>query len=253
MKKKILAIILATLLLVALIPGMGAAATNTISVLIEGQRVNFADQNPAIIDGRTLVPVRGVFEALGFEVNWNAATSQVTLRGDDVVVITIGSNVFTTNGVSHTLDVPAQTIGGRTMLPLRLVLESVGYYLGWDVGTSTVLISSQPDPVLPAGFTPPAPAPTPAPTPPAAAQGLVGTWYWLGTAYYVFNAGGTGTMMDLPIRWTTSGGILSVCVTPEMCGANCIAPSEWYYEISGNNLTLTSTLLSDLSFHYTRR
>ncbi|MCL2391282.1 MAG: stalk domain-containing protein [Oscillospiraceae bacterium] len=268
MQKKILAIILASILIFALIPGVSAAASTPISVLIEGQPVDFADQGPAIVDGRTLVPVRGVFEAMGFNVGWNAATNQVTLTGEYVVVLTIGSNVFTTNGVRSTLDVPPQTIGGRTMLPLRLVLESVGYYLGWDAPTQTVIISSEPDPELPQGFTPlpapvpaPAPAPAPVPTPepapapapaPPAAQGLVGTWNLMGSAHYVFNANGTGTMSGLPIRWTASGGMLSICITPDACGTSCIAPTEWNYVISGNQLTLTSRLIPGLSVQYTR-
>lgn len=247
--KKILAIILTLTLFLLLLPGLSvtANAPAPISVLIEGQRVAFADQNPVIIDGRTLVPVRGVFEDLGFTVDWNPATSQATLTGDHVVVITIGSSVFTTDGVSHTLDVPAQTIGGRTMLPLRLVLESVGYYLGWDAGASVVLISSQPDPVLPPGFTPlPAPAPQ--------QQNLTGTWNWLGSPYYVFNADGRGTMYGMDILWAASNGILSICITPGLCGTigACFAPSEWYYTLSGNQLTLTSRLLPDITFTYTR-
>ena len=100
------------------------------------------NQAPTIVDGRTLVPVRGVFEMLGFDVDWDAAAQQVTLsRATDVVIITIGSAVFIANGTSHTLDVPAQIIGGRTMLPIRAVLESVGYYVGWDGATATVMIS----------------------------------------------------------------------------------------------------------------
>jgi len=252
MKKKIFAVVLTSLLLFALLSGVGASASTPITVLIEGQQVSFTDQNPTVIDGRTLVPVRGVFEELGFSVDWDPTTSQVTLRGGDVVVITIGSNVFTTNGVSRELDVPAQTIGGRTMLPLRLVLESVGYYLGWDAATATVLISSQPDPVLPTGFTPtPTPTPTPTTPPHIATQGLVGTWNWLGMEYYVFNANGTGTMMESPIRWTASGNILSICATPDACGDRCIAPSLWYFIISGDQLTLTSTITPDLTFNYT--
>jgi len=142
--KKILSIILALVLLLAFVPNVIASANTTISVFINGQRVVFADQNPVVIDGRTLVPVRGVFEDLNFNVDWNPTTRQATLtRGNNVIVITIGSNVFTTNGVSRTLDVPAQTIGGRTMLPLRLVLESVGYTLDWNAATSTVSITSQ--------------------------------------------------------------------------------------------------------------
>ena len=59
-----------------------------------------------------------------------------------VSVITIDSASFTANGASHTLDVPAQIIGGSTMLPIRAVLESVGYNLSWDESTRTVTIST---------------------------------------------------------------------------------------------------------------
>jgi hypothetical protein len=38
-----------------------------IRVTIDGREVNFEGQNPVIVDGRTLIPVRGVFEELGFE------------------------------------------------------------------------------------------------------------------------------------------------------------------------------------------
>jgi len=112
------------------------------TVLVNGTAVNFTDQPPVIVDGRTLVPVRGVFEALGFDVSWNQGARQATLsRANDTIVITLGNATFTTNGASHTLDVPAQIIGGRTMLPIRAVLESVGYELAWDENTRTIIIS----------------------------------------------------------------------------------------------------------------
>jgi hypothetical protein len=121
------------------------AAADTVNVTINGQAVSFQDQAPAIVGGRTLVPVRGVFEALGFTVDWDAPASTATLSGNGfVVLITVGSADFTTNGVRHSLDVPAQIIGGRTMLPIRAVLESVGYTVGWDGGTNTVIVSSAP-------------------------------------------------------------------------------------------------------------
>ncbi|MCL2620058.1 MAG: CAP domain-containing protein [Defluviitaleaceae bacterium] len=114
-----------------------------INVIVNGVRVNFADQQPTSMDGRTLVPVRGVFEELGFDVSWNDILRQVTLtRPGDTVIITIGSAIFTTNGTNHILDVPAQIIGNSTMLPIRAVLESIGYCLEWDGNTNTVLINS---------------------------------------------------------------------------------------------------------------
>jgi len=136
---KILAI---ALLLILAFPA-ATFANNQVSVTIDGERVAFSGQGPAIVDGRTLVPVRGVFEALGFGVDWNEATRTATLTSDGhVVTLTIGSANFTTNGASYELDVPAQIIGGSTMLPIRAVLESVGLHVGWNEASRTVIISS---------------------------------------------------------------------------------------------------------------
>jgi len=125
------------------LPATAYPPTDAITVTINNTPVNFTDQAPTIVDGRTLVPVRGVFEALGFGVSWNEQARQVTLtRANDTVVITVDSATFTANGANRTLDVPAQIIGGRTMLPIRAVLESVGYDLGWNEATRTVVIST---------------------------------------------------------------------------------------------------------------
>ena len=122
-------------------PTTAPTQNDAITVTINGTPAIFTDQLPVIVNGRTLVPVRGVFEALGFDVSWNEQARQATLsRADATIVITIDSATFTTNGVSHALDVPAQIIGGRTMIPLRAVLESVGYELAWDENTQTVII-----------------------------------------------------------------------------------------------------------------
>ncbi|MDR2167464.1 MAG: copper amine oxidase N-terminal domain-containing protein, partial [Clostridiales bacterium] len=79
-----------------------------IGVSIDGAPVEFGDQEPANIEGRTLVPVRAVFEALGFSVDWDAETQTAhILRGADALAITLGSDTFTANGASRALDVPA--------------------------------------------------------------------------------------------------------------------------------------------------
>jgi len=133
-----------TFLLILTFPAI-AFANNPISVTVDGEPVIFHDQGPAIVDNRTLVPVRGVFEAIGFEVSWNDATRTATLTSDGyVVVLNIGSANFTTNGVINTLDVPAQIIASRTMLPIRAVLESVGFYVDWHEASRTVIVSSSP-------------------------------------------------------------------------------------------------------------
>ena len=137
-----------TIMVVAALVSADTIYARDISVVVNGQRVQFADQQPVVIDGRTLVPVRGVFEILGFDVNWNESARTITLHrvgySFDEIVITLGSNEFVTNGVRHVLDVPAQSIGGRTVLPIRLVLESVGYSVGWNENERTVNVYLEP-------------------------------------------------------------------------------------------------------------
>ena len=154
--KKILMVVLSFLLMLSTV-SVSALANNGITVTINGQAVVFADQQPIIIDGRTLVPVGEVFRALGFTPSWDGSAQTATLTNDEyVIVITIGDVVFTTNGVNHTLDVSAQIINGRTMLPIRAVLESVNYELDWDSATRTVVITSSTDTATPPIITTPA-------------------------------------------------------------------------------------------------
>ena len=125
--KKSLGLCLAALMALGLAPAINLD-TNAPSISVHGTPVVFADQQPIVVDGRTLVPIRGVFEMLGFEIGWVMVGNEfrVTLtRHGDNVVITTGSPTFTHNGTSRQLEVPAQIIGGRTMLPIRAVVESV--------------------------------------------------------------------------------------------------------------------------------
>ena len=66
-----------------------------------------------IIDGRTLVPVRLVGEALSAQVLWVQQTGQVILkRGEDLIVLTLDSDSAVVNGVPASLPdgVPAQVV-----------------------------------------------------------------------------------------------------------------------------------------------
>lgn len=121
-----------------------AYAGDDISVTIDGVRVDFENQHSVIAEGRTLVPVRGVFERLGFDVGWDGGTRRVTLENARTSIeLTIGSDIFTINGERHALDVPAQIINGSTMIPLRAVLENIGHDIYWDGTTRTVVITRQ--------------------------------------------------------------------------------------------------------------
>ena len=130
-------------LMITLMPMVVFASNDVITVTIDGQAVAFPDQQPIMVNSRVLVPVGGVFEALGFTPSWNGTTRTATLTRDDyTVVLTVGSANFTINGVSHELDVPAQLISGRTMVPLGPILRGVGYELDWVGSTRTVVITT---------------------------------------------------------------------------------------------------------------
>ena len=91
------------------------------------------DQQPIIADGRTLVPLRAVMEALGFEVEWEPTQNRVNLEkpGFDIS-LTIGSRIMVVNGNNVSLDVSAQLINNRTMVPLRAISEATGMEVRWD-------------------------------------------------------------------------------------------------------------------------
>ncbi|MCL2873716.1 MAG: stalk domain-containing protein [Defluviitaleaceae bacterium] len=119
-------------------------ASDSIIVTISGEPVSFTNQKPDIVDGRVLVPLRDVFETLGFRVDWNPNAQIATLQNVNYeIIVEIGSNVFTTNGESFELDSPAQIIDGRTMLPLRLILESLGFNVAWDADANTVAVTTE--------------------------------------------------------------------------------------------------------------
>lgn len=106
-------------------------ATNPITVMVDGKFVEF-DVPPTVIDGRTLVPVRGIFEALGATVEWDQATKTASSTlGKNSVSLTLGSNVMKKNDEEITLDVPATIIDGRTLVPARAIAEAYGCTVNW--------------------------------------------------------------------------------------------------------------------------
>ena len=139
-----------TLFLMTMICGLMLAVTayaDAPDVTVHGVPVDFGEQPPVIVGNSTLVPIRGVFEALGFEVEWLSLgdTAQITLSREGTTLILItGQQSFTANGVSRPLDEPAQLINGRTMLPIRAVVEAAGYDVGWDGATRSITISIPP-------------------------------------------------------------------------------------------------------------
>ena len=111
-----------------------------ITVLVDGKQINF-DVNPILDNGRTLVPMRFIFEALGATVGWDDATQTATaVKGDITISITINKPELVKNGNVIVLDVPAKLVNDRTLVPVRAVSETLGFDVSWDDFNLTVKI-----------------------------------------------------------------------------------------------------------------
>ena len=120
-----------------------AGDEDKINVVIDNQAIVF-DVDPIIIEGRTMVPFRKIFEIFNFKVDWAASTTTVLANnGSQIIVLQIDNKKAFVNNKQFDLDVPAQLIDGRTMVPLRFVSEHIGANVEWIGETRTVKITSK--------------------------------------------------------------------------------------------------------------
>lgn len=118
------------------------AENGEISVFLDGEKLNF-DVPPQMINDRTMVPMRKIFEAMGAVVVWDDSTETVTAtKNAKEVNLTVGSNTVYKNGSPIHTDVPAQLIDGRTLVPIRVVSEALECNVDWIEETNTVNITS---------------------------------------------------------------------------------------------------------------
>ena len=136
--KKITAFIL--ILTIMLTPVMVFA--DEITVYIDGNKLEF-DVQSQIIDDRTMVPMRVIFESLGAVVSWDADTRTATGRkGDTVVNVSIDSTTLFKNGEPKALDVPPLLIDSRTLVPARAIAESFDCTVDWISQERKVVITT---------------------------------------------------------------------------------------------------------------
>ncbi|KNY27065.1 copper amine oxidase N-terminal domain-containing protein [Pseudobacteroides cellulosolvens] len=106
-----------------------------IKMFVDGQLIEFSkyeNVNPAIIDGRVLVPLRAIAESLGATVEWIASDKLIRIKlYDKVVELVLDSKTALKNGQKINLDVPAKVISGRTLVPVRFISESFSRTVEW--------------------------------------------------------------------------------------------------------------------------
>ena len=153
MMKKIISTVLTLAMSVS--AAVAVYAENSPAVYVDDVKIEFADQKAVIVDSRTLVPARGVFEAMGASVNWDGDTRTVQIDSKDgikrvyLVIDDANMKVYTFESIFNatenvvTLDVAPQILNDRTMIPLRAISEAMGSDIKWDADAYSVYISTK--------------------------------------------------------------------------------------------------------------
>lgn len=193
-----------------------------IDLYVDGEKLA-PETAPVMINNRTLVPLRCIFEALQAEVNWDNATKTATAsKGDLTVSITINATTARINKDQVDLDTPAIIQNGSTMVPVRFVSEALNADVRWDGQTQTVYVSTKitddgDRPAPPATTNPPTdPTPKPNPTPEPPPQPQRDTIYITktGTRYHHDSTCNGGTYYESTLSDAKAKGLTpcSKCV-----------------------------------------
>jgi hypothetical protein len=118
--------------------------TTVINVIVNDKPVAFAkNELPVMTGGRVLVPLRGVIERLGGQVQYDATSKVITGAQPNLEKqfrLRVGSNEALVNGKNQTLDTMPRVLNGVTYVPLRFVSETMGADVRWDSAKRVVTI-----------------------------------------------------------------------------------------------------------------
>jgi hypothetical protein len=111
-----------------------------ITVMFNDKEISFSVM-PEITNGRTMVPMRYICEAMGSSVEWDGATQSITIKRHvttdnaewkDEIKMTVGSNKIIVNGEEQTMDCAPMIVNGRTLVPARFIAQAMGADVNWN-------------------------------------------------------------------------------------------------------------------------
>lgn len=143
MLKKLISAVLCTVIVLSTV----VAFASDITITYNGTPLQL-DTKAYYKNDRTMVPLRGIFEAVGATVGWDNETKTAMIVKDngtkiDFIFLQIGQSTAFVNSTQKQLDVPAEISNGRTMVPLRFVIEELGAKVEWVKETGTVKITDK--------------------------------------------------------------------------------------------------------------
>lgn len=124
---------------------------DTILVQLNGDVIDFTDENglkvePQIINSRTMVPMRKIFEVFGANVEWINETRSIKATTEKVEIgLQIDNEIAMLKNESGEvteikLDSAPVIVEGRTLVPVRFIAESLNKKVGWDAYNRVVII-----------------------------------------------------------------------------------------------------------------
>lgn len=118
-----------------------AEAAETPRTFLNGREIDF-DVQPFVIEGTTLVPIRGVMTPFGATFEWNQASqTAVVKRGSTTLMLTNGSAMAKVNGMAKAMPLPVRSQSGRLMIPIRFVAETFGLQVSWVAASNSIQIT----------------------------------------------------------------------------------------------------------------
>ena len=140
MKKTVFLIVI----VLAMLFSMTATAAEPIKLIVDGECI-VTDVDPVVINNRTLVPLRSIFEKLGATVEWINIKQQAVVRTSNTnIILAVGDSRAHVNEKIYELDTPPVIINSRTFVPVRFISEILGYIVEWDGANNAVVINSTP-------------------------------------------------------------------------------------------------------------
>lgn len=122
--------------------GLTSKASSGLTILLYGEKMPYS--NKAVLEnGSTLIPLRDIFTSFGAEVIWNQKDKTIfAKRGSQDVLLKIGSKTAKSGDFTMTLPVAPKIKDGVTLVPLRIVSDSLGIGTRWRPDTKTIVLGN---------------------------------------------------------------------------------------------------------------
>lgn len=152
MKRKIVRMVATILLIAAIFASPAWAQDQGVSILIDGQQVSFLAEDglgvPFIQSGRTMIPLRKPLESIGASVSYDSINQTVLINKDNTEIsIVVDGGMFINGSAYRQMDAPAMLKDGRVYVPIRHILEVLGYSVSWDQKAQTVTATKTGQPI----------------------------------------------------------------------------------------------------------